>query len=635
MIRPQSFWIALLCVTLMGCQPTERKTTKKNEPGRPVKSSFAKTPIVELTQPSTTTAAPATTRPATPQEDTPFSKVNRDPSHQDWAQFRGPNMDGSNRSATVPIRWNSGQGIIWKTEVIEGTTSRGASSPIVVGDRLFITAFTGCGTKPSNRNNTADLQHHVICLDKHTGQQIWKRTIKGSYANRRLSEHAYGHGYASNTPVVHDDRLFTFFGISGVFAFDLDGNFLWQTDVGSKYHDFGSSASLNVFEDLVLVNASVESQALYALNTSTGHAVWKLDGVNESWCAPVVGQDADGNPELVINHKNTINGLNPRTGEILWQCVGVQDYTVATPIIVDDVCYITGGKNHQCMAVRLGGRGDVTETHKLWEVSGGSNVSSPIYHDGSIYVIATNNIMRCIDAETGKLNFRKRFGANKQVLASPSVFGDHLFVPTQFKGVVVMDLNDNCEIVSNNAIVDDGVSLQASIAEDDNRLYLRTDNFVYCVGESTSVTHTSGRPWVTSQDAIIIPKPKPDIDEKTGRPKAFYRCLVTKEQEILDFMLIPYKSVITEEQTEKSTKFILENHQPFIDLRKEYLDLRWAHMSGQKSDQEFATELADLENRTMQHNYKVRKFIKDMFSKEQMDQHLREAGIIRQKPKKK
>lgn len=627
MLRVLSLLVVAFCVLSLGCKPTENNPANdaKAEPAN--SAATAQSPDAE--DPAEPGNSSENSQAFSSQRTTPTADSEH--ASNDWPKFRGDSVEGSDPAATVPIKWTADQGILWKTEVIEGVKSRGSSSPIIVGDRIFLTAFTGCGTLPENRDKIADLQHHVICLDKHTGKQIWIRTIQGSYANKRLSEHALSHGYASSTPIVEGDRLFTFFGISGVFAFDLDGNLIWQKDVGSKHFDFGSSASLNIFEDLLLVNASVESEALYALETSTGNARWKLDDVIQSWCAPIIGKTETGEPELIINHQNMVRGLDPRTGKELWRCAGIDDYTVATPIVVDGVCYLTGGQQHQSMAIKLGGRGDVTESHRIWQVRGGSNVSSPVFHDGGIYVIATNGIMRCLDAETGEDRFRLRMGVPKQILASPTILGDHMFIPTQYKGVVVLNLEDS-KIVSRNALTDES-PLQASIAESENRLFMRTDNFVYCIGEPDQMTQTMGRPTTNSRDDIIIPKPKHDVDPKTGRPKTFIRCLVETEKEILDFMLLPYESVITPEQTKASTEYILANHQPFIELRKQYLTLRWDHMTGQLDDQAFQTQLAELEDKTMQHNYKVRKFIKDMFSKAQMDQHLRENGIIPKKSK--
>lgn len=550
-----------------------------------------------------------------------------------WPQFRGPSMLATDLSANVPINWNDDQRLRWKTDVINDVKTRGASSPIVYGNRVYLTAFSGCGTSQQNRGNIADLKHHVICLDKLTGKTIWRRTIQGSYANRRLSEKAFGHGYASSTPLIEGNRLFAFFGVSGVFAFDLDGKLLWQTDVGTKSDEFGSSVSLSAYQDLLMVNASIEDETLYALDKTTGIAVWKMDGVIKSWSTPLVAETNAGEFELILNQQDFVRGLDPHTGEELWRCEGIHDYVVATPIAVDGVCYVTGGQHHQCMAIQLGGRGDVTGTHKIWQIRKGSNASSPVYHDGVLYTIATNGILHLIDAINGNILKRVRTGASKQILASATILGEYMFIPTQYRGVVVMNIPEECHIVAKNQLTDDDLPLQASIAVSDNNLYLRTDDHIYCVGHSGDSTAPVAQHDSTTQTSIIIPASNFEFDNKTLNKRVFYRCLVTEPQEILDFMLIPYKSVITPKQTAKSTEFILANHQLFIDFRQQCVGLRWEFMQGRIDVEKFATELGKIEDQTLQHNLLVRTFIKDMFSEEQMDQHLLEAGFSRKKPK--
>jgi outer membrane protein assembly factor BamB len=615
MSRVLAFLTVVLTVVFLGCRDSETGAIKDGaaytKPLMPVEDS-------ELTDEGLTS-----------------SKSSSDPvdSATNWTQFRGPSMLATSPFATVATSWSEDHGIAWKTEIIVGVKTRGASSPVVLGDRVYLTAFSGCGTSSQDREDISELKHHVICFDKYSGKRIWHRTIQGSNAIKRLSEHALGHGYASSTPLIDGNRLYTFFGVSGVFAFDLDGEFLWQTNVGTHSQDFGSSASLAVFEDLLYVNASVENETLYALDKSTGNAVWKLDGVIQSWSTPVVAKTRDGDDELIVNHQDMVRGLDPRTGEELWNCDGIDDYVVATPIVVDGICYVSGGQHHEAMAIKLGGRGDVTDTHKIWRIRKGSNVSSPVYHEDTLYLIATNGILQLIEAGTGKIIHRQRMGNAKEILASPTILGDHMFVPTQHKGVVVMSILDDCQIIARNTFGGDDNPLQASIAVSENLLFLRTDGHIYCVGQAVESMEPVATLESSTEREIVIPKHKYDIDDKTNRPKAFIRALVTEPDAILDFMLIPYKSVITPKQTAKSTEFILANHQTFIDLRQRYLDLTWEYTKGNKTESEYVADLAVIEDLAMKQNYMVRKYIKDMFTEEQMDQHYRDAGIVRKKRK--
>ena len=318
---------------------------------------------------------------------------------KDWRGFRGPAGMATSAAAQPPIKWGEDDRIIWKTKL----PGRGASSPIVFGNKVVVTAFTGYGMSAEVPGKVSDLRHHVICLDRNNGKPLWSRKIKGSYANRKLNVNLLGHGFASSTPVTDGNHVYAFFGVSGVHAFESNGDFMWQADVGELTDNFGSSASLTLFEHLLIINASIESKTVFALNKNTGRAVWKIDGIDRSWTTPVVGYAPDGSPELIINEKDLVHGFDPLTGEELWNCEGIHDYVIAAPVIVDGICYVNGGREKRTLAIKLGGRGDVTKSHKLWQVPMGANVSSCIYDEGKLYVVSDNGIMHCLDAATGKL----------------------------------------------------------------------------------------------------------------------------------------------------------------------------------------------------------------------------------------
>lgn len=615
MLRVTAFVAAIIFTMTVGC---EGPGSKGPEP--PAK------PVAKYTRPLPPT--PTGEAPTNPSDSS--ATVDSEDGPPGWAQFRGPSMLATNAQASVPIGWDPDTDFLWKSEVLDGVDCRGASSPLVVGGRIYLTAYSGCGTSQQNRGKLADLKHHVICRDQQSGKQIWQRTIQGGPANQRLSEHAFGHGFASSTPLVSGNRLFAFFGTTGVFAFDLDGELLWQIQVGSGVQDFGSSASLTGHNGMLFVNASVEDETLFAIDQSTGQAIWKRDDVIQSWSTPVVAKVDDGY-ELILSQENWVFGLDPLTGVELWRCQGIEDYVVATPIVVDSIGYFTGGRQHQTMAIRLGGRGDVSATHKLWQIRKGSNVCSLSHYDGVLYAIATNGILQPIDSATGKLLSRQRLGNSKQVLASPTIAGDHMFVPTQTKGVVVVDILDQGEVVAGNDLFDDEAFV-ASMAAGNRSLFLRSDRHLYRIGQSNASPQSVAAPPAIEDRDVIQPNRDIGLDPDTNRPKAFVRCLVTDPDAILDFMLVPYQSVITPAQTEKSTEYILSNHQYFIDLRRRFDDLRWDYLQGKLEEQEYADSIAEIEELTLQHNLKIRGFIKSMFSESQMDQHLREAGITPVKP---
>ena len=165
----------------------------------------------------------------------------------DWKQFRGPDSNCKPFSSGFPTEWDESN-VVWKSELI----GRGASTPIIVGDKVFVTSYSGYGESAEKPGNLQNLRHHLFCFDRSTGALIWQRDIAGSMANEeKLNPNVLGHGFASSTPTTDGDSVFAFFGTSGVFAYDVDGNFLWQTDVGWRHKNFGSCASLVLHLSLI------------------------------------------------------------------------------------------------------------------------------------------------------------------------------------------------------------------------------------------------------------------------------------------------------------------------------------------------------------------------------------------------
>src|SRR5262249_54722010 len=179
------------------------------------------------------------------------------------------------------------------------------------------------------------------------------------------------------------DRLYAFFGKSGVYCLDLDGKEIWHGDVGTHTSGWGSSNSPVLYKDLVILNASIESGALVALNKKTGKEAWRAKGISSSWNTPVLVEAPDGGTELVVNESKAVIGFDPADGKELWRVTGFNGYVCPSVVAEKGVIYVVRG---EALAIKAGGRGDVTESHVLWRVKGYSSlVPSPVYHDGLLY----------------------------------------------------------------------------------------------------------------------------------------------------------------------------------------------------------------------------------------------------------
>ena len=407
------------------------------------------------------------------------SCITTNVSADDWLQFRGPNGNAS-ADASTPGLWNETENIVWKTPLKEN----GASSPIVVGDKIFITGFSGYGTDANDPGDKADLKLHTMCFDRETGKEIWNMAIPASPNEQAISRRVKDHGYSSGTPVSDGKNIYSHFGVSGAVAYDLDGKELWRNgELGTKTAGFGSASSPAVNEDFVFINASIECGTLFALDKKTGKVAWKRESVDKSWSTPCLAENERGETELIINQKFTVFGLDPKTGNELWSCEGIQDYVVPVPIAHEGILYCLGGRSNKAMAIKLGGKGDVTETHRLWFVPIGANVTSPLYHDGHLYWASDKGIANCMNAENGEAVFRERMPTKERVYASIVRGGDKLYLTTRDAGVWVLSAKPEFEELALNKIKTDKALFNASPAIAGNRLLLRTDNFLYCIGE--------------------------------------------------------------------------------------------------------------------------------------------------------
>jgi outer membrane protein assembly factor BamB len=349
----------------------------------------------------------------------------------------------------------------------------GASSPVVIGDRIFLTASAGAADDP---------QRHVLCFSLVDGRPIWDKPVESV-----LPEQAgirEDHGYASSTPVATATRLFVFFGKSGVFCFDHSGKQLWNTRVGSTLNGWGSAASLTLHGETLLVNASVESEALVALDAATGKERWKAAGITESWHAPVVATVPGGKAEVIAALNGELRSFDLADGKPLWQCkTGITWYMCPMPLVSEGIVYSVGGRGGQGgLAVKLGGKGDVTETHRTLQK--GTNVPTPILHNGHLYFANDNSgLAHCVDVKTGEFVYSERLEPNpEQIYASPVRVGNRILYLGRGGQAVFVAAEPEFKVLSSAVLENRRGMFNATPAIAGDRLILRSNKFLYCVG---------------------------------------------------------------------------------------------------------------------------------------------------------
>lgn len=401
---------------------------------------------------------------------------------ENWPAFRGAHGLGVAEAKGLPTKWGSKSNVIWKQDLV----GLGTSTPIVWGDRIYLTCYSGYAESIDEPGDMHDLVRHVVALNRKTGSTVWKKTFKAKMPESKYRPgNDSRHGYASSTMATDGEHLYAFFGISGVFCLDMDGNQVWNTDVGSGTHGWGSATSPLLYKNLVIVNASVESDSMVALDKNTGKEVWRFPGVKKCWSSPML-VDVGDKQELVLNMPRKLGGFDPDTGEQLWHCNGIPDgYVCPSVISHDGVVYTIGGRKNTAIAVRAGGHGDVTETHVLWTASKGSNVSSPVYIDGYLYWYHESRGMAyCLNAETGDVVYEKRLSPRPGLIYSSVTAADgKLYAVSQEKGTYVLAAKPEFEQLAVNQFENDDTRCNASIVVTDNQILLRTDKAIYCIAQ--------------------------------------------------------------------------------------------------------------------------------------------------------
>lgn len=420
----------------------------------------------------------------------------------DWARFRGPNGSGVSEAA-VPVEFGIDKNMKWKVDL----PGRGVSSPIIVGDKIFVTCYSGYGGDLGS--DMSKLKRHLVCVDRKSGKILWDKSVAGDPSEDKWSGMGVPvHGYASQTPTSDGKHVFVFYGKSGVLAYDMDGNKKWQADVGKESGSkrWGSSSSLVLYKDTVIVTASDESESLVGLDAATGNEKWKktAGGLGGIWGTPALAEGPNGT-EVVLAVPNEIWGFAAETGKFRWYAKGNEGANHSV-IVADGIVYSLGGGRggSNGIAVKAGGKGEVKDL--VWENRASGRFASALHYDGRIYSLTTG-IITAFNAADGEKIFEKRLpqasggassggrqgggrsggggrgGFGGQQYASPIVAGGKLYILTNSGQVHVSDAADEFKVIATNDLSFDTSGFLATPAASDGQLVIRSNSTLYCIGE--------------------------------------------------------------------------------------------------------------------------------------------------------
>lgn len=411
---------------------------------------------------------------------------------EDWLRFRGPGGLGvGTTSSPLPTEWSPTANVAWKTPL----PGPGASSPILVDGKVFVTCYSGYGLSQEEPGDIENLMRHLVCVDLETGEQLWQADVKAA-----LPEDPYSgigvtaHGYASHTPVSDGERVYAFFGKSGVHAYDLDGNALWQASVGMESDPtrWGSSSSPIVHNGTVIVTASSESQSIIGLDAETGKEVWRQEaaGLDGMWGTPTLIPINDERTDLVMCVSKELWGLDPANGQLRWFAKATDaEHAYASAIFDGTRVFAFTGRGGGSVAVDAGGKGDVTAANTVWNGGDTTAFASAVQHDTGIYLVARNILTR-VDAETGKRIGQTRLRGARATggrfgsldYPSPIVVGDTLYTLNGSGQMFVFALSDDGpEQIAVNEVASPAEEFRGTPAVSDGKLLMRSAGHLYCV----------------------------------------------------------------------------------------------------------------------------------------------------------
>jgi outer membrane protein assembly factor BamB len=385
---------------------------------------------------------------------------------QDWPQFRGPDGQGHSAVKNAPLTWSDTEHIAWKTP-IDGL---GWSSPAVAKGRLWLTTALDQGKSL-----------RAICLDAKTGRELHNvEVIKRDGPGRVHTKNSH----ASPTPAIEGDRVYVHFGNYGTGCLSTDGEVLWTTTL--KYnHVHGPGGSPVIFEDLLIINCDgADTQIVYGLDKRTGKVRWKTprahigedrlagkSNVPMGFSTPLL-VEVDGVTQLISTGADHVAGYDARTGKEIWWSTYDGYSLIPRPVVGHGLVFVSSGYNNpELYAIRLGGTGDVTDTHVAWSIkSGAPHSPSPILVGDELYVVSDDGRATCLDAKTGEQHWQKRLGGNYS--ASPIFAAGRLYFLNEIGLTTVIRPGKEFRKLAENQVT--GGTL-ASLVPQEGAMLLRTD----------------------------------------------------------------------------------------------------------------------------------------------------------------
>jgi outer membrane protein assembly factor BamB len=385
---------------------------------------------------------------------------------ENWPAWRGPLGNGVCHEKQLPIRFGPTENVTWKAPLPQACNS----TPIVWDERVFVTCPREGGKIRS-----------LMGFDRRSGKELWRHDVPYPQAETMHRDNTF----CAGSPTTDGKLVYASFDSAGVVACDFSGKVVWSRDLGRLEHVFGPAATPVLYQNLLVIHRGPgEPTHIIALNKLTGETVWDIPEVGKnhqlygSWSTPVFYRSGD-HDEFALSMPGELKGYDALTGKELWRCDGLGPSNYPDTAVGDGVLIGVSGFSKSMMAVRLGGRGDITNSHRLWHVAETpQRIGSGVVLDGHLYVSNAPGLAECIDVATGKTVWKERLGGD--LWGSMLLAGDRLYVSNTQGKIFVLAASPKFERIAEN---DMGEHTKAALAPSDGQLFIRTYENLYCVGQ--------------------------------------------------------------------------------------------------------------------------------------------------------
>lgn len=407
----------------------------------------------------------------------------------DWTQWRGTKGTGQTSASVAVTQWGPEQNVKWRVELPEA----GNSTPIVFEDKVFFTQPLG-----------SSKQRAIFCVDRETGRELWQQGV--TYDQPEQSHQT--NPFCSASPVTDGERVIAWFGSAGLVCWDTDGKELWRRELGTQDHMWGYGTSPILYKDVcILLFGPGSNEFLIAVDKNTGETRWKVEALDDraeralsgpendgnandfasdkarperlrgAWNTPIL-VDVDGHTELVASLPRRVCAFDPATGEQLWTCGGAAPLAYASPIESDGIIVALGGYGGASLAVRAGGRGDVTQTHRIWhKPKDGSWLGTGVVDDGAIYVCNISGVLFCLDVKTGNEVWKDRVEGGGTWSSITQTGDGRMFLLTKSGTTTIFQPNrSGLKVIAENSLDE---STNASVVVSGNEVLVRTDKALW------------------------------------------------------------------------------------------------------------------------------------------------------------